>query len=619
MKNLRYIALSALLVGGLYSCSKRDDVREGDQEKPSTEIPQVPVDFTKYVAIGNSLTSGYADGGLYLDAQSMSFPSILAEKIGDNTFTQPNMTEAGSGYLYSATSGTPTPEQAYPDADWMKYATAQSEAEKLGALMALPKADMPLSNLGVPGIRAVDMGLPGYGGANPYMGRLVDNAELAAKKYVDILQDNVGDATFFTFWLGNNDVLGFASSGGVYGEMGDASSPAYRLDGLPELNIFALNYQYMTDLLVEKRGIMSTIPPVSTAPFFTYVGPGVHAAVNGNPNYIFDDNQAAVLNGIYAAAGYTSSDGNPIFTKGQNFPIFKTGPGGQMLVRQMVLNPNLAPAVDLVLLTFGAETGKLQTEGLGLINAPNYPNEYAYVVSLATLKVMGEAITGLSSLSSAGLGSKTLDEAVTLSGGAFTKEQADQIKQLLILILMQGGDDQATATAKANGMSVDQAILTVEAGKSATETVMITAATAAGLDPTKPEASMKTASERLANPIGTQWVLDTDEEVLVSNKTNEINSYIMSVVSVNPNWILIDSGELLNRINNTKIDGVHFTLNYFSGNVFSMDGIHLTPSGYGIIAKEMVKRINSDWGQSLPDVDVSIYGGIKFKDGRQQF
>ncbi|MCK5788413.1 MAG: hypothetical protein KAH32_05420, partial [Chlamydiia bacterium] len=352
MNNLRYLVLSALLVGGLYSC-KKDAVRESDQEKPSTEIPTVPVDYSKYVSIGNSLTAGYADGGLYHDAQSMSFPAILAEKIGDATFSQPDMSDAGSGYMYYTGDNTSPIGQAYPDADWMAYGTATTPDAKLAALMALPKAKMPLSNLGVPGIRAVDMGLPGYGAANPYMGRLVDNAELASKKYIDILQDNVMDATFFTFWLGNNDVLGFATSGGAYGEMGDVTSPAYRMNGLPDLSIFVLNYKYMTDLLVEKRGIMSTIPPVSITPFFTYVGPGVHAAVNGNPNYIFDDNQAAVLNGIYAAAGYTSSDGMPIFTKGQNFPIFKTGPGGQMLVRQMVLNPNLAPAVDLVLLTFG--------------------------------------------------------------------------------------------------------------------------------------------------------------------------------------------------------------------------------------------------------------------------
>jgi|LGVF01.1.fsa_nt_gb hypothetical protein len=658
MKNLRYLALSALLVGGLYSC-KKDAVRESDQEKPSTEIPQVPVDYTKYVSIGNSLTAGYADGGLYHDAQTMSFPAIIASKIGDATFSQPDMSDAGSGYMYYNPL-SPSPGQAYPDADWLAYGMATTPDEQLAALMALPKAKMPVSNIGVPGIRAVDMGLPGYGAVNPYMGRMVDNAELGSKKYVDILQDNVVDATFFTFWLGNNDVLGFATSGGVYGEMGDVNSPAYRMNGLPDLSIFALNYEFMTDLLVEKRGIMSTIPPVTVAPFFTYVGPQVHAAVNGNPNYILDDNQAAVLNEIYAAAGYTSSDENPIFIKGQNFPIIKTGPGGQMLVRQ--LNIDLINGGDFVLLTFGTETAKLETEGLGLINVPGYPNEYDYVVSLATLKVIGEALEGiqplvdlvanLKQLSGLGLGGLTLDQAVGASGGQFTQEQADAIKAglktlgftdaqldvmtidqiigatdkapevvkpLLVVILMQQGMDQATAEATANAMTIDDTKATLEAAQIATNNAMVAAATAAGLDPTDPTGSMITASERLANPIETKWVLDKGEEELVTNKTKELNDYISISVASNPNWMLINSGDLLESANNTTIDGVFFTLNYISGNMFSMDGIHLTPHGYGIIAKEMVNRMNADWQQSLPAVDVSTYGGIKTQEGRVTF
>jgi len=587
---------------------------------------------------------------LYADAQAQSFPAILAGQIGDASFTQPMVTDQGSGYMYFTGNPASPVGTAYPDADWIAYGTATTPSEQLAALMALPKATMPTSNIGVPGIRAVDMGLPGYGGSNPYMGRLVDNAELASKKYVDILQDNVADATFFTFWLGNNDVLGFATSGGAYGVNGDVTSPAYRMSGLPDISIFALNYKFMTDLLVEKRGIMSTIPPVSVAPFFTTVGPQVKAVVDVTPDYTLDANSAGVLNEIYAQAGYESADGNPIFNEGQNYPVFKTGMAGQMNVRQLDLEAD----GDLILLTFGGETGKMVSEGLGFINAPEYPNEYAYVVSLATLDVIGQALEGiqplvdlvasLKQLSGLGLGGLTLDGAVTASGGAFTQEQADAIKAglkslgftddqlaamtidqiigtvdkapdavkpLLIMIFMQQGMDQATAVATADAMTIDQTKATFEAAQSATQQAMIQSATDAGLDPSDPAASMKTASERLANPIETKWVLDVDEAVLVSAKTAELNGYISSAVAGNPNWILINSGNLIESVDGETIDGIPFTLDYISGNMFSMDGIHLTPAGYAIIAKEMVSRMNSDWSQSIPDVNVGDYRTIK--------
>lgn len=35
-------------------------------------------DFTKYVAVGNSLTAGFTDGALYLSGQQFSISNILA-------------------------------------------------------------------------------------------------------------------------------------------------------------------------------------------------------------------------------------------------------------------------------------------------------------------------------------------------------------------------------------------------------------------------------------------------------------------------------------------------------------------------------------------------------------
>ena len=60
----RYI-LFASLIGVLFACQP-----ELHDYSPSSGS----VDFSKYVAIGNSLTAGYADGALYTSGQENSYP-----------------------------------------------------------------------------------------------------------------------------------------------------------------------------------------------------------------------------------------------------------------------------------------------------------------------------------------------------------------------------------------------------------------------------------------------------------------------------------------------------------------------------------------------------------------
>ena len=629
MKNLRYLALSALLIGGLYSC-KKDAVRESEQDKPSTEIPEVPVDFSKYVAIGNSLTFGYADGAAYKEAQESSYPLILSKSL-DTEMKQALLNDGGgTGYMYlkgfDSSTKLPIIDKAAPS-DGLKT-----------------KFTDPINNLGIPGIRAVDMGLPGYGGANPYMGRLLDASKVASTKYVDIVGDALSDATFATFWLGNNDVLGYASTGGAFGEMGDPSSPAYRMSGLPESSVFTLNYKYMTDLLVNKRAIIANIPPIQAAPFFTTVGPQVYKGIvldHKNP-YRLDENAATLLNKIYELAGYTPA-GEQIFIAGQNFPVFIVGPTGSKEVRQMDIDGK--DGDDFVLLTFSEKIKDMKTMGYGFVNIFDYPNEMEFMKQGALLKVIGEGIDGiapldvlvtsLKKLSSLGLGGFTLDKAVSLSGGKFTQEQADEIKaglkklgltddQIAVMtidqiigvvdkapeaihpLLLAIGLDQATI----DKMDVADTRNALKKAKDATLIKLGQAAAGAGLDPLDPTSAI-TASKRLANPIDTKWVLDMDEAKLVEDKTLELNAFIKQVAESNPNWIFLDAYNIMMKDILGGGNEYGFTADYIVGNFFSLDGIHLTPKGYAYIARKMARRINDKWDQNLTLPDPKDYRGIK--------
>src|SRR5690606_14609715 len=71
-----------------------------------TVAPQAgTADFTRFISLGNSLTAGYADNGLFLAGQLSSFPSIIGQQMklaGGGEFHQPLFTLAqknGSGYL----------------------------------------------------------------------------------------------------------------------------------------------------------------------------------------------------------------------------------------------------------------------------------------------------------------------------------------------------------------------------------------------------------------------------------------------------------------------------------------------------------------------------------------
>ena len=55
------------------------------------------VDFTRYVALGDSLTAGFASGSLMNWYQERSFPAVLARQGGASGFEQPLISEPGIG------------------------------------------------------------------------------------------------------------------------------------------------------------------------------------------------------------------------------------------------------------------------------------------------------------------------------------------------------------------------------------------------------------------------------------------------------------------------------------------------------------------------------------------
>lgn len=249
-----------------YSCAPEIDSYESSAGSD--------VDFSTYIAIGNSLTAGFADGGLYLEGQQVAFPNLIAEQlknVGGGNFNSPFFSEEqrnGSGYLQlkSLTDGQPVMEQITSN-------LAYREAGKL------TKYTGEIQNYGVPGMRVDLAYIPQFGGLNMYFERLLSDAEVNAKSYFDFVTTR--DHSFFSFWLGNNDILGYAMNG-AYETVGDATTT------FTSVTTFTNGYGGFINKLTEneKKGVVATIPDVTAIPFFTTVTTdrlkaGVEASSNG--------------------------------------------------------------------------------------------------------------------------------------------------------------------------------------------------------------------------------------------------------------------------------------------------------------------------------------------------
>jgi len=100
-----FSSCAALLL--LASCSSSDD---DSGSSAFTGSAGAELDLSTYVAIGDSLTAGFADGTLYADGQINSFPNIIANSFalagGGSVFTQPLVNDNLGGLV---AGGAPIP------------------------------------------------------------------------------------------------------------------------------------------------------------------------------------------------------------------------------------------------------------------------------------------------------------------------------------------------------------------------------------------------------------------------------------------------------------------------------------------------------------------------------
>ena len=237
---------------------------------------------------------------------------MLSQKfslVGGGSFTQP-LTNDNIGGLAAGGARIQNPRLVFGGAGPVGLETLIGPVT-VTTDIALNNPTGPFNNLGVPGAKSFHLLAPGYGNlanvslglANPYFVRMTGSTPNAS-----VLELAVAQApSFFTLWIGNNDVLGYATTGG------DGTNPITPVSGAPGVG-FDGSYGALIATLTAggAQGVVANIPNVTDVPHFT--------TVPHNPVPL-DAATAAAVNGAYAPyngglqAAFGALTGTGLFTQ----------------------------------------------------------------------------------------------------------------------------------------------------------------------------------------------------------------------------------------------------------------------------------------------------------------
>jgi len=235
------------------------------EDRSELTAPSAPntgsADFTRFVSIGNSLTAGYQSGSLYESSQVFSFGKIIADQVGVS-YEQPIISEPGIPGKLELHDLSPT---ILPNPG-------------LGAPTNL-SYEAPYNNLGIPGAilwdltDETDFTEKSNARENPYFEIVLRNQALGKSIVEQALNLQ---PTFINLWIGNNDVLGYATSGGTSGTDLTGLLPS-------NPNVFAFLYNAVAIALTDTTGLRkiaaANIPDVQNIPYFTTIGPKIADAL----------------------------------------------------------------------------------------------------------------------------------------------------------------------------------------------------------------------------------------------------------------------------------------------------------------------------------------------------
>ncbi len=249
MKKILNILFSLSLIAVIFvGCEDRSDL---------TAPTSGTASYDRFVTIGNSITAGYQSGALYESAQVYAYGNLIAKQVGAS-FAMPIISDPGSGNRMELTAFD------------FKTSTPTITNNPLSGTPTNTTYPAPYNNLGVPGALLYDVlnatnkdncgsGLAGK--PNAMFDLILRNSALNLGS--QFAQAKALNPTLLTLWIGNNDVLGYATSGGF--------SPAAPTSSAQ----FTAFYRALADSLksLKTKVVVANLPDVTAIPFFNTIGP----------------------------------------------------------------------------------------------------------------------------------------------------------------------------------------------------------------------------------------------------------------------------------------------------------------------------------------------------------
>lgn len=540
MKKYKILLLALLpFLFVTYSCDEDKDLLaelEAQNPLPGPETGDAgSLSLSKYVALGNSLAAGVMDGALYTDGQNQSMPALLAQQfqiqgVGGGEFNQPDINSANG---FSGLDG-----QGNPQGRFVLSLSQQRPVPTPGEVPTAFAGDKAaLNNFGVPGMRIVDVNNPGLV-SNPLYARFASNPGTST-----VLGDALSASpSFFTYWLGNNDILGYAVGGGaneslITSQADFQNALATSLGGLVQSGA---------------QGVVLTIPPLVLSPFFRAV------PYNAIP---LDAASASQLNSAFTGFNLALVGLTQLSASGLVPGLVVTADDVAQRTVQYTAGPNPILMEDDALTDYSRPGGEFDIMlGAGLITA----------AQRAALDPFGQARPA------------TSDDLPTLSAAAALGTPVGGNPQALLGISVPAPDNLILSASEV------QRVIGTRATYNATIAGVVAQLNQASGD----AITLVDVQPAFADLFGLSPALAS----FLIDPSGGANPFLASMGQA---AAAAADGQL-----GIEVQGVNLRPDFAPNGVFSTDGIHPNPRGNAIIANLIIDALNANRGANIPSINV---------------
>lgn len=244
-KNLIVLSISLIFI--FTACEDRTDLTA--PEAPSTGN----ADFSKFFSLGNSLTQGEQSGSVYESAQAYSFTNLIARQAQAD-FVYPIFPDPGSGGRIEVVSLDPFSTTMNAQATTptnLQYAGVYNNLGIKGAFLW----DVFNATTATDCYTATQLTAYGVSVPNPMFDAVLRGQGTMLQQVIS------QNPSLVTLWIGNNDVLAYATRGGLFPPTQPAQFQEWYGTILNQLSSAGIEV------------VLANIPNVTSVPYFNTVGP----------------------------------------------------------------------------------------------------------------------------------------------------------------------------------------------------------------------------------------------------------------------------------------------------------------------------------------------------------